>query len=139
MSIFRRLLNTGRSEKLSSAIEREVAFHLHERIEELRAEGVPQHEAELMARRQFGNPTFQRERTRDADVVAWLDSLAGDIRYGLRALRRSPAFTAVAILSLALGIGANTAIYTLIDAVVLRSLPVPHPEQIVAITDGDAD
>lgn len=139
MPFVRRLINSLRSEKLSSEINREVAFHLEERIEELCAEGVPRAEAERMARKQFGNPTFQRERTRDADIVTWLDSLLGDVRYGLRALRRSPVFTLVAILSLALGIGANTAIYTLIDAVVIRSLPVPHPEQIVAIKDGEGD
>ena len=137
MSILRRLLNLGRPEHLSRDIEREISFHLRERVEELRALGVPEAEAILEARKQFGNPTFQRERTRDADVIAWLDSLLGDVRYGVRALGRSPAFTVVAVASLALAIGANTAIYTLIDAVVLRSLPVPGPEQLAQVTQGE--
>jgi predicted permease len=137
MSFLRRLFNTGRTESLSRDIEREVAFHHDQRVEELRAEGHSDADARLMARRQFGNPTFQREQTRDADVVRWVDSFMGDVRYGLRALRRSPAFTAVAILSLALGIGANTAIYTLVDAIVLRPLPVPHAERLAQVTGSE--
>jgi predicted permease len=70
-------------------------------------------------------------------VIGWLESFLGDIRYGLRALRRSPVFSTVAIASLALGIGANTAIYTLVDAVVIRPLPVPAPDQLVQITTSD--
>ncbi len=136
MSFVRRLLNLGRSEQLSRDIQREMEFHLHERAEELRAQGVPAREAEHLARRQFGNATIQREETRDADIVTWLDSLVGDVRYAARALRRSPAFTIVAIASLGLAIGANTAIFTLLDAVVLRSLPVPHPEQLLQVTMG---
>jgi len=137
MSFIRRLFNTGRSESLARDIEREVAFHMSERVDELRAQGHSEEEARLLARRQFGNPTFQREQTRDSDVLHWADSLLGDIRYGLRALRRSPAFTAVAILSLALGIGANTAIYTLVDAIVLRPLPVPHADRLAQVTGSD--
>src|SRR6266545_2138924 len=109
MSWYRRLRNLMRSERLARDIDREMAFHIGERAEALRE-----------ARRRFGNRTYQGERTRDADVIAWIDSLTADVRYALRALRRAPAFTFVAVASLALGIGANTAIYTLIDAVVLR-------------------
>src|SRR5687767_5671534 len=116
MSFFRRITNLFRPERLSRDIERELSFHIRERVEELTSAGMPEADAIALARRQFGNPTFQRESTRDADVVAWLDSLMNDVRYALRALRRSPIFTAVAIASLALGIGANTAIFTLIDA-----------------------
>ncbi|HMC57358.1 MAG TPA: ABC transporter permease [Gemmatimonadaceae bacterium] len=137
MSFIRRLFDTGRTESLSRDIEREVAFHMNERVEELRAQGHSEEDARMLARRLFGNPTFQREQTRDADVVRWFDSLLGDVRYGLRALRRSPAFTAVAILSLALGIGANTGIYTLVDAIVLRPLPVPHAERLAQVTGSD--
>ncbi len=138
MSLLRRLLNFGRNDALSRDIEREVAFHLREREEELIAQGMSAPGAAHEARRQFGNPALQRERTRDADIVAWLDSLAGDVRYALRALGRSPVFTFVAVASLALGIGANTAIYTLIDAVVIAPLPVPHPDQLVQVTlSGD--
>ena len=139
MSFLRRLLNLGRDERLSRDIERELSFHLRERVDELVAAGYSEREARQEARRQFGNPTFQRERTRDADIVAWVDSFRGDVRYALRALRRSPAFTTVAVASLALGIGGATSIFTLIDAVVLRPLPVPGAELLVQVTGGDED
>ena len=136
MSWFRRLLNVSRPGRLSREIDREMEFHIAERADELRAAGMSEEAALLEARRRFGNRGIQKERTRDADIVTWLDSLAADIRYAARALRRSPAFTAVAVASLALGIGANTAIFTLIDALVLRTLPVPHPEELVEVTFG---
>ncbi|HYC52427.1 MAG TPA: ABC transporter permease [Gemmatimonadaceae bacterium] len=139
MSLMRRLFNLGRDEGLSRDIERELSFHMREHVEALVADGWSEADALVEARRRFGNPTFQREQTRESDIVAWLDSLRGDLRYALRALRRSPAFTTVAVASLALGIGANTAIYTLIDAVVVRSLPVPNPEELVQVLTSDDD
>ena len=139
MSFLHRIANTIRSDSKAREIDREVDFHLQERIEELQAEGHSRVDASIMARKQFGNPTFQRERTRDADVVSWLDSLTRDLRYAVRALRKAPAFSAVAVLSLALGIGANTAIYTLIDAIVLRPLPVPAAERLTLVTSGPED
>ena len=101
MSFIRRLLNLGRSGRLARDIEREMAFHIHERAEELVAGGMHEREALAAARRQFGNRTNQGERTRDADIVTWLDSFVGDLRYALRALRRSPVFATVAVASLA--------------------------------------
>jgi predicted permease len=81
----------------------------------------------------------ERERTRERDLFRWLDELLGDLRYAARSLRAAPGFTLVAILSLALGIGANTAIFSIIDAVMLKSLPVNHPEQLVALErDGSS-
>lgn len=139
MSLLRRLLNLGRDERLSGDIERELSFHVRERAEELIATGYSERDAMLTARRQFGNPTLQREQTRDADIVASVDSLRADARYALRVLRRSPAFTIVAVASLALGIGGTTSIFTLIDAVVLRPLPVPRPELLVQVTGSDED
>ena len=78
----------------------------------------------------------QQERTRDTDILTWLESLGADVRYALRALRASPGFAIVAILSLGLGIGANTAIFSSINAVVLRPLPVERPEELMQVTMG---
>ncbi len=133
MSWYRRLFNLTRSEKLTRDLDREFAHHLAERRDTLMDSGMNAHDADAEARRKFGNATSQKERTRDVDLMMWLETCLADIRYAFRALRRSPAFALVAILSLALGIGANTAIFSLIDAVMLKSLPVSHPEQLVAV------
>ncbi len=94
-------------------------------------------DAEREARRRFGNRTYQKESTRDRDLFDWLDSVIGDVRYALRSLGATPAFTLVAILSLALGIGANTAIFSILDAVMLKSLPVSHPDELVSLTRAE--
>jgi len=133
MAWYHRLRNLMRGDALSRDLEREMQFHIAERAEELMGQGMTEREALREARRRFGNVQQQKESTRDADVVVWLESLVADVRYALRALRHSPAFTAVAVLSLALGIGANTAIFSLINAVMLKSLPVPHAEELVSV------
>ena len=134
MAWYHRLRNTVRSEGLSSELDRELEFHLAERADELVASGMSEEEARREARLRFGNPAVQKERTRDRDVLPWLESLVADVRYALRSLRASPGFAGVAILSLGLAIGANTAIFSLIDAVMLRSLPVERPEELVRVT-----
>ena len=137
MAWYTRLRNLLRGEQLSREIDREMAFHLAEKADELEAAGMSRRAAVREARRRFGNYGMQKERTRDADLFAWLESLAKDLRYATRTLRASPAFTGVAILSLALGIGANTAVFSLVDAVVLRALPVQHPEELVQVRQGE--
>src|SRR5688500_8414772 len=137
MSWRRRLLNVFRPKRLARDLERELEFHIAERADDLRASGMSAAAAEREARRRFGNYLLQRERTRDADVLMWADTLTADVRYALRALRANPAFALVAIVTLALGIGATTAIFSLIDAVILRALPVREPEELVAVTLGD--
>ena len=134
MSWTRRFTNLLRSNRHSRDIDRELAFHVGERADDLVAGGMTRELAELEARRRFGNYGAQKEKTRDADIFTWLDATIDDTRYAIRMLRHSPVFTLVAVLSLALGIGANTAIFTLINAVMLRSLPVAHPEQLVRLT-----
>ena len=137
MALYQRFVNLMRSERLSRDLEREMAFHLSERADELVAGGLSEPEARREAQRRFGNRTLQKERMRDADVLVWLESIIADLRYAARALRASPGFALVAILSLGLGIGANTAIFSLIDAVMLKSLPVSHPEELVQVTIDD--
>src|SRR5262245_36169005 len=121
MSWLRRLRNQLRGESVSREISKEMQFHLSERVDDLVAAGMTPAAARREARRRFGSLAYQTERTRERDLISWIDSATADIRYALRSLRGARAFAAVAILSLGLGIGANTAIFSLINAVMLKS------------------
>ena len=115
-----------REQELDEEIRAHLAMAVRERIER----GENPAEAETNSRREFGNATLVKEVTRDMWGWRWLETLLQDLRYGLRQLRRNPGFTAVAIITLALGIGANTAIFTLIDGLMLRTLPVAKPGEL---------
>ena len=130
MSWLRRLVNTLRPSRLQHDIDREIAFHLREREEELGAKGVSKDEAQRRARVQFGNPLIQRERTLDVDVAVWLDMMLRNVRHSIRALIRVPGFSLTVVLTLALGIGANSAVFSAMDAVLLRPLPPRHASWI---------
>ena len=136
MSWSRRFLNLFRTHRVSEEIDREMSFHVAERADELMANGLSEADAMREAKRRFGNIVYQKESTRDANILTWLETLWSDLRYGTRALLASPLFAIIAILSLALGIGANTAIFSLINAVMLKSLPVQKPEELVRLTFG---
>jgi len=129
--IWRRLLCFLRRDRLDRELEEEMRFHLEMKVRENLDAGMTPREARNTARREFGNMTLLREVSREMWGFRSLDTLAQDVRYGLRQLGRQPVFTAVAVLSLALGIGANTAIFSLIDAVLLKTLPVKNPDQLV--------
>jgi predicted permease len=120
-------------------LRNEMQTHMDMGTRDRIARGFSPERASHEARREFGNVGHAREVTREQWGWTWLEQLAQDVRYALRSLRKNPGFAAVAVLSLALGIGANTAIFSLMDAIVLRSLPVRHAEQLVAITNGIGD
>ena len=122
--------------QLSADLSAEIQEHLAEKVEELVAGGMSREEATFAARREFGNVLAIEERSREVWRWPSLEDCSRDVRFGFRQLRKNPAFTAVAVLTLALGIGANTAIFTLIDAVMLPNLPVRDPARLVLFYQG---
>jgi predicted permease len=133
MAWYRRWRNVFRDHALSTELDAELTYHLAETADRLIEAGMPEAEALMAARRQLGNYTIQKERTRDMNIATWLDQVRADVVYGIRQLKQSPGFTAVAVLSLALGIGANAAIFQLVNAIRLKLLPVKNPEQLVVV------
>jgi hypothetical protein len=112
-------------------LEDEMQLHFEMRVRELRESGLSQMEAMMQARREFRRDALAREQSREAWRFRWLEDLVADVRYSLRSFRRTPAFALTVVLSLALGIGATSTIYTAVDAVLWKPLPVENPEQLV--------
>ena len=136
MAWLARFWNVVRPARIQRDLERELAFHLTERAEELREGGMSEAAAARAARLQFGNFTTQVERTRDMDIHDWLESTVRNVRYALRGMAKTPAFTATVILTLALAIGANSAVFSAIYAVLLRPLPFPNGDQLVKLAQA---
>lgn len=122
-----------RRKHLYSDLSEEIQEHLEEKTEELVAAGMSRKEAVAAARREFGNTLLLEERSREVWRWPALDTILAELRYGIRQLRKAPGFTAVCLLILALGIGANTAIFSFVDALFFRPLPYPHPERLGAL------
>ena len=129
----RHILNWFRRRKLETEFDRELSYHLDRRVSELVRTGLSETEARRQAVLDVGGVTHVREEVRDVWLSRWLRDFVYDLRFSARAFLRSPSFTATAVLSLALGIGATAAIYSLLDQVILHALPVREPERLVLI------
>jgi hypothetical protein len=135
MSWIRRILTTLRSDAHQREVDEELQFHVDMREQRNVNDGMSEGEAHRDARIRFGNPVVWRERVSEVDLMLFLKSTLDDLRFGVRQLVRSPAFALTAAITLALGIGANTAIFTLVNAVMLKNLPVADPTMLVRIGD----
>jgi putative ABC transport system permease protein len=139
MSWFSRLKNTLRTRRLDDDLAEEIRDHVERRAAALREEGLSPAEAQRRAAARFGNATSFREQSREIRLWAGLDSAVRDLHYAWRGMRRSPVFAATAVLSLSLAIGANTAIYSIVDVAMLRPLPVPEPDLLVTLAAPDLE
>src|SRR6267378_825046 len=128
-----RILNWFRLRKLEGDLDRELQYHIDRRMTDLIDSGLPEPEARRRVALELGGAMQVREEVRDVWLTRWLRDFVYDLRFSARSFRRSPSFTAATVLSLAIGIGATTAIYSLVDQVILHALPVREPERLVLI------
>src|SRR5713226_4737488 len=137
--LLRRLQHLLLQRQRGADLAEEMDFHRAMKRQELERAGVDRGAAELATRRQLGSMALAKDRARDVWLSVWLQGLGEDVRFGARMLRSTPLVSTVAVLSLSLGIGANTAIFSLINSLILRPLPrVIEPERLVTLSSGTA-
>ena len=134
MARLQRLLNLLGRRNLNPEIDEEIQFHIDSRTRDNVAAGMSEEEARRDAFARFGSPSRTREEIRDAHIVVSLESVVQDVRFAVRSLARRPVFALVGLLTLALGIGASTAVFTLVRSVLLRPLPFPEPDRLYVIS-----
>jgi putative ABC transport system permease protein len=135
----RRLRALFRKSEMERELEDELRFHLEKEFEQNVTRGINADEARLAALRSFGGVEQVKEKSRDVRGVRFIEELLQDLRYSVRILRRQPCFTLTVVITLALGIGANTAIFSVVNAVLLRELPLKKPEEVMWVWSTRTD
>src|SRR5712671_6990034 len=131
--VWLRLQTLFRRNRTAQQLDDEIEFHLEQQIVENIAKGLNSEEARYAALRTFGNPTVLKEETRETWGWIWLERIGQDLRHGVRMLRKNPGFTFIAAITLTLGIGATAAIFSVVDAVLLRPLPYRDANRLVSL------
>ena len=131
--LWRRVTHLFQREEFTADLQEEMRLHVELRARRLEERGIDPAEAASAARRSFGNPTVVQDASSEQWGFASWERLIQDLREGFRALIKTPGFTAVAILTLALGLGINNAVFSVVNAVILRSLPYPEPDRLISL------
>src|SRR5207249_3777163 len=139
LKLWMRILGTVRNESRDSEFQTEIEEHVRLLTERYRGQGMTMEAATLTARRQFGNITLLNEERRDMQTFPTIESLRADLTYAFRMLRKNRGFAAAAVMTLALGIGANTAIFSVCNAVLFKPLPYAEPNRIVTLWERQRD